>query len=73
MTVGNHVDLRARDLVAVREKMGASYDFKCVDSKLALGRETYTMWKASLVGEMFGSIVYVHVWDGVVKSTSLLS
>jgi hypothetical protein len=71
MTVGNHVDLRARDLVAVRETMGDSYTFKCVDSKLAVGRETYTMWKASLVGEMVGYSVYVHVWAGVVKSSSL--
>jgi hypothetical protein len=71
MTVGNHVDLRARDGVVVAEQMGAGYDFKCCDSKLAVDRETYTMWKASLVNEMKGRYLYVHVYDGVVKSSSL--
>jgi hypothetical protein len=71
MTVGNHVDLRARDSVVVAEQMGASYEFKCCDSKLAVDRETYTMWKASLVGELKGRVVYVHVYGGVVKSSSL--
>lgn len=69
MTVGNHVDLRARDLAAVKAVVGDTYDFKCMDSKL--GTETYTMWKAALTGEMAGYSFWVHVWDGKVRTSSL--
>jgi hypothetical protein len=70
MTVGNHVDLRARDLMAVKEAVGEQYDFACFDSKLR-ENETYTAWKASLIGEMKGYSFYVFVWDGKVRSSSL--
>jgi hypothetical protein len=70
MTVGNHIDLRARDLMAVKEAVGEHYNFECVDSKLR-ENETYTAWKASLFGEMNGYSFCVHVWDGKVSSSSL--
>lgn len=70
MTVGNHVDLRARDLAVVREKMGDSYEFVCCDSQFnAMGE--YTMWKAKLEGEMKGYTFYIHVREGRITSSSL--
>jgi hypothetical protein len=70
MNVGNHVELRARDLMAAKEAVGEHYDFKCFDSKLR-ENETYTAWKATLFGEMQGYSFYVFVWDGKVSSSSL--
>ena len=70
MTVGNHVDLRARDLATVRETVGHTYEFVCCDSKLHTSWNS-SMWKARLEGEMKGYTFYVHVYDGKVTSSSL--
>jgi hypothetical protein len=72
MTVGNHVDLRARDLAVVNEIVGSAYEFVCADSAIT-SRGNSSMWKATLVGEMKGYSFYVHVQDGKIIRSSLLS
>ena len=70
MTVGNHVDLRARDLAVVRDVVGNHYDFVCCDSKITDNWNS-SMWKAKLQNEMKGYIFYVHVYNGKVSSSSI--
>jgi hypothetical protein len=70
MNVGNHVELRARDLAVVKATVGEHYDFKCIDSKIRDNGNS-SWWTASLFGEMNGYSFWVHVWDGKVSSSSL--
>lgn len=72
MTAGDHVNLRIADHVALISALGDGYTFTCEKSTIERDR-TYTFWKANV--DIFDDnhhVMYVHVWDGKVTSSSIL-